>query len=110
MNCTVCDKEIMAGKRCIECFISKKKKRPEIKELPPSTVYPVSGPIEIGEVRESPGYPFNTIPEQNGDISITATSHTMTSVDSIENGQNFRRYKVTYPSLDWGSTQEGEKI
>jgi len=44
MKCVVCDKEIMAGKRCIECFMSKKKK---VTEKPPSTVYPSLMPPPI---------------------------------------------------------------
>ncbi len=98
-KCIICSKEIMAGKRCIECFMSKKKKRPEVTELPPSTVY--SSSIHDLSIENEP---FDII------YNTTATAHTLTATDTVENGQRTRRYKVNYPSLDYGSTQEGEKI
>ncbi len=116
MECEVCTKEIMAGKRCIDCFMSKKKKRPEVTEYPPSTVSPLSEPpLEIGETYTDP-YSLGIFTGTSGTANnATASppgyqSHTLTATDTVENGQHVRRYKVNYPSIDYGETQEGEKL
>jgi len=101
MECIVCDKEIMAGKRCIECFISKKTKKPEVVILPtkPATVMP-DGIQAVGQ--------DNTIPIHEGPVDLwpnidysVADTHTMTSTSATaDDGTIIRKWKVTYPRFD----------
>lgn len=101
MECIVCEKEIMAGKRCIECFISKKTKKPEALIIPtkPVTVMPdgiqAAGPDDTSYIRGTcTGWP-------NIEYGV-ADTHTMTVTNTTaSDGTISRKYKVTYPRFDF---------
>ena len=95
MECEVCTKEIMAGKRCIDCFMSKKKKRPEVMDLPLELgqYTPVKFPSKRDTIVGEYGYPYII------DTGITnTTAHTLTSTETTNaSGMKVRTYKVETP-------------
>ncbi len=89
LNCVVCDKEIMAGKRCIECFMSKKKKKPERPEV-------VLTGFDNGCTTDKYEYTY-----------LTDTSHTITATDTTDaSGRKIRTYKAGYPEMGLWGTQD----
>ena len=76
----------MAGKRCIECFMLKKTKKPELVQSTESPLSIHEGPVDL--------WPTNI------EYAI-ADTHTMTSTSATADDGTIRRtYKVTYPRFD----------
>jgi len=100
LTCTICDKEIIAGKRCIECFISKKTKRPEVSKV-------VGVPVDGRHLKSTepplsiPNSCIPVIPNNNGWPFIGEETHAIISTNTTANdGTIIKTYKVNYPRFD----------